>query len=163
MATIAQDNLVYAQGFDVKKVKYPLDTAGTYAFNQGDMLWFDSTAKFVKAADTDAHMAYLAGVALKSSQLSLFVNQNTAAATKNYELNALVGVAGVFFFKTTVGETYVEGTALYIGADAQTITTVAGSHSVGVAKMRSLATSVTGATGVSIDVLITAAYPVSSF
>ncbi len=163
MATTAQDNLVKATGFDVRKVEYPVDTAGLSTFNQGDMTYFDTSTNLLKALDTDGHASAFAGVALKSSQLSLFVNQNTGSATTNVEPRGLVGVNGIFSFKTTAAETYKEGTVLYIGADAQTVTTVAGSNSVGIIKQRSgaaNAAAVTGASGTSIDVMILVKYPI---
>lgn len=161
MSTIAQDNLVKALNFDVKKVPYPLDTSGNNDFNQGDMLQFDTSNHYVKAVVAGASVNF-AGVALKSANLSLYVNQNKGTAVKNYDIEALVAVSGIFSFKTTASETYNDGTALYIGADAQTVTTVSTTNTlVGYAKLRPGGSAVTGAAGVSIDVLIAIAYPVA--
>jgi hypothetical protein len=162
MATTAQDNLVKAQGFALRQSNYNLDATGSNDFNQGDMLWFDTTNNILKALDTDGHASAFAGVALRTSPLQLYINQNSLTAAKHYDQQGLVGIAGLYFFKTTAGETYKDGTSVYIGADAQTITTVAGTNLVGVTKMRPSATSVTGASGVTVDVFITVQYPVKS-
>ncbi len=152
MSTTPIDNQVL--GGELAPIPYPVDTAGNYPFNQGDLLWFDSSAKFVKALDSDAHAAYSVGVASDTSPLQVY-------SAKSYPDSIGVNRRGVYRFKTTPAETYAEGTALYIGADAQTITTVTGSYSVGVAKMAPGVASVTGAAGVYVEVEITPKYPVS--
>ena len=165
MNTNSRDNIVKAVGFDVKKLNYPLSDGGSFDFNQGDLLFFDAAAKYVKALDTDANAAYLAGVALRPSFLAPYTAQNLAAGPgiqKNYYQDALVGIGCIASFKTTVGETYEDGTVLYIGADAQTVTTVAGAHSVGVVKLNSGGDAVTGAAGVEVPVLVIPQIPVQS-
>ena len=165
MATNSRDNIVKAVGFDVKKLNYPLIADGTFDFNQGDLLYFDASAKIVKALDSDAHAAYLCGVALRPSFLAPYTAQNLAAGPgiqKNYYQDALVGIGCIASFKTTVGETYEDGTVLYFGADAQTVTTVAGTHSVGVVKLNSGGDAVTGAAGVEVPVLVIPQIPVQS-
>lgn len=165
MATTPKDNIVKAVGFDVRKVNYPLSSGGSFDFNQGDLLWFDSSAKYVKPLDSDAHAAYLVGVALRSAALSIYVAQNVAggpAASKQYYNDALVGIGCIASMKTTVGETYEDGTVLYAGADAQTVTTVAGAHSVGVAKLIAGGAAITGAAGVEVPVLVIPQIPVQS-
>lgn len=165
MATQARDNIVKAVGFDVKKLNYPHIIDGTFDYNQGDLLYFDASAKIVKALDSDAHAAYLAGVALRSAFLAPYSAQNLAggpALQKNYYQNALVGIGCIASFKTTVGETYEDGTALYLGADAQTVTTVAGAHSIGVVKLPNGGSAITGAAGVEVPVLVIPQIPVQS-
>jgi hypothetical protein len=165
MATSSRDNIVKAVGFDVKKLNYPHIKDGTFDYNQGDLLWFDASAKIVKALDSDAHAAYLAGVALRSAFLAPYTAQNLAAGPgiqKNYYNDALVGIGCIASLKTTVGETYEDGTAVYAGADAQTVTTVAGSHSVGVIKLPSGGSAVTGAAGIEVPVLVIPQIPVQS-
>lgn len=164
MATSPKDNIVKAVGFDVRKLNYPHSTGGSFDYNQGDLLWFDSSAKVVKALDSDAHAAYLCGIALRSSFLAPYTAQNLAggpAIQKNYYNDALVGIGCIASLKTTVGETYEDGTVLYAGADAQTVTTVAGAHSVGVVKLNGSA-AITGAAGVEVPVLVIPQIPVQS-
>jgi hypothetical protein len=165
MATSARDNIVKAVGFDVKKLNYPHASDGSFDYNQGDLLWFDASADIVKALDSDAHAAYICGVALRSSFLAPYSAQNLAggpALQKNYYQNALVGIGCIASMKTTVGETYKDGTVLYAGADAQTVTTVAGTHSVGVVKLPNGGSAITGAAGVEVPVLVIPQVPVQS-
>ena len=164
MSTNSRDNILRAVGFDVKKLDYPLIQDGTFDFNQGDMLYFDSVAKIVKPLDTDAHAAALVGVALRAAFLALYTAQNLATGPgiqKNYFNTALVGLGCIASMKTTVGETYTDGVALYVGADAQTVTTVAGSHSVGVVKLPN-GDSITGAAGIEVPVLVIPQVPVQT-
>jgi hypothetical protein len=163
MATNSRDNIVKAVGFDVKKLNYPLAADGSFDFNQGDLLFFD--ANIAKALDSDAHAALLIGVALRPSFLAPYTAQNLAAGPgiqKNYYQDALVGIGCIASFKTTVGETYIDGAPLYAGADAQTVTTVAGAHSVGVVKLNSGGDAVTGAAGVEVPVLVIPQIPIQS-
>ena len=165
MSTQSRDNIVKADGFDVKKLKYPLSDGGSFDFNQGDLLYFDASAMYVKPLDSDAHAAYICGVALRSSFLAPYTAQNLAAGPgiqKNYYQDALVGIGCIASLKTTVGETYEDGTVLYLGADAQTVTTVAGTHSVGVVKLQSGGDAVTGAAGVEVPVLVIPQIPVQT-
>lgn len=162
MATLAQDNVVKAIGFDVRKLSFPLDNSGSNDFNQGDLLYWDSSAKVVKALVTDGNAATLAGVALKSSALSLYVNQTTGSAVKNYEPMALVGIGCIVRLKTTAAETLTHGLAVYAGADAQTVTTVAGSNPVGYVQLDQSQSSITGAAGVTVNVLLAVKSPVAS-
>ena len=165
MPTISHDNIVKAVGFDVRKLNYPLSNGGSFDFNQGDLLFFDSSAAYVKPLDTDAHAANIVGVALRSAFIAPYTAQNLAAGPgiqKNYYNDALVGFGCIASLKTTVGETYVDGTVLYIGADAQTVTTVAGNHSVGVVKLPSGGDAITGAVGQEVPVLVIPQIPVQS-
>jgi hypothetical protein len=162
MATTNINNVVKDVRSDVSQITYPLDSSGSNDFHQGDLLYWDSAAHVVKALDTDAHAATFVGVALKASDLSLYVNQASGNAVKHYEPSALVGFGCVVSLKTTNAETYNDNVALYIGADAQTVTTVSGTNSIGVVKLRNGQSAVTGAAGVKIDVLLTAKSPIAS-
>ena len=165
MATSSRDNIVKAIGFDVKKLNYPIIADGTFDFNQGDLVFFDAGAKILKALNSDANAAYLAGVALRSSFLAPYTAQNLAAGPgiqKNYYQDGLVGIGCIASLKTTNAETYEDGTPVYIGADAQTVTTVAGAHSVGVVKLTSGGDAVTGAAGVEVPVLVIPQMPIQT-
>ena len=59
--------------------------------------------------------------------------------------------------KSTASETYYPGTVVYIGADAQTVTTVAGSNRVGIVVLPVGVSSVSGAAGVNVPVLVKSA------
>lgn len=165
MATISRDNIVKSLGFDVKKLNYPQAVDGSFDYNQGDLVYFDAGAAIVKALDSDAHAAFLAGVALRGSFLAPYTAQNLSSGPgiqKNYYNDALVGIGCIASFKTMVGETYVDGTVLYAGADAQTVTTVAGNHSVGVVKLPSGGDAITGAVGVEVPVLVIPQIPIQT-
>lgn len=141
---------------------WPIDKGGSFDINQGDMVWFDTTAHEMKPADTDAHMASFAGVACDSSVISLYTNPSNAAV-KQYSDGLMVLTEGVFFFKTTAGDTYHPGDTVYIGADAQTVTNTVGgnTHPVGVVMIinGAASTTVAGATGTTVGVLILPQWP----
>lgn len=152
MATTATNNKVRDIGAP-KKLSYPVDSAGTDKFNGGDMVCYHVASGHLVAA-TDANAAEFAGVAEDSSQMSPY-------GTAVIQAQASVQVNGIFVMGTTAAETYAHGDALYIGADAQTVTKVnPGSGKViGYAWMRAGVTSVAGGAGVSLDVLIVPQYP----
>ena len=163
--TISHDNIVKAVGFDVRKLNYPLSNGGSFDFNQGDLMFFDSSAAYVKPLDTDAHAANIVGVALRSAFIAPYTAQNLSAGPgiqKNYYQDALVGIGCIASLKTTTGETYEDGTVLYWATDAQTVTTVAGTHSIGVVKLPSGGDAVTGADGVEVPVLVIPQIPIQS-
>lgn len=125
-------------------------THASFPVNQGDMVYFDNAANIVKALDTDANAANLAGVALDPSAVSSNIDNGLAPAVKAIA----VGCGGVFFMKTTAAETYTDGDPMYVGADAGTVTSVAATNSVGKVLLPSNVSSITGATGVTVPVLI---------
>lgn len=160
MATVPNDNLVKAVGFVPEQLTYPIDTSGSFDYNQGDMLMQSAVGGAAKPLDTTGNAQYFIGVAAKSSYLALTVSQQTGSIVKNYNQQSLVYNKGVFSFKTTVGETYLDGTLVYLGADAQTITTVAGGGtSIGKVKLSQGQTSITGAAGVIANVAIVVQLP----
>lgn len=125
-------------------------THASFPINQGDLVFFDSGIVKVVTANADA--ATLAGIALEPSAVSSNLDNSGAPAEKSIAVGSLV----VSAMKTTAAETYTDGTQVYVGADAATVTTVApmSPHSVGVVKLPVNVASVTGATGVTVDVLI---------
>lgn len=158
--TTAIDNLV-SRG-DVAPVPYPIDTAGTVAahdIKQGDMLWMDTSNKYVLPLDTDAHAAYFCGVAGDGSFIQSY-------APKVYADQIPVRTKGTFRFKTTVGETYYDGQSVYGGADAQTVSEAAGvgssTYPVGVVKLSPGQTSLLAAAGF-VEVQINPRFPALSF
>lgn len=132
---------------------YSIDKSGSFDINQGDMVWFDTTAHVLKPLDTDAHAAFLAGVAYDSSFLNLF-------GTKIYEAAVVAIATGRTRMKTTSGDTYHDGDAVWLGADAQTITNTQGgnTHQVGVIHLP-FGNTVAGGSGVLVEVIILAQFP----
>jgi hypothetical protein len=103
----------------------------------------------------DTNAAKFIGVALDSSYVNPY-------GTKKYSPQIAVGLDGVFTFSTTSGDTYNEGDAVYTGVDAQTVTNTAGglTKKIGFVKMRPGQSAVAGGAGISIDIEISAQYPV---
>jgi len=152
--TTGIDNLV--QGGEFSPMPYPIDTGGTYGFNQGDMLCYDTSAHYVKVVSSDATAAYFCGVAGDGPYIQPY-------STKEYADQVAVRTRGVFRFKTTAGETYLDGQAVYIGADAQTVSNTASagggtSYPVGVVKLPVGITSLLAAVGY-VEVHITVRFP----
>jgi hypothetical protein len=147
--TTQQDNVImkYTPSND-----YPILVDGTYEINGGDLVYFDSSAHVIKSLDSDAHAAYLAGMAENGSYLNVY-------GKKKYFDRLPVVEKGVVRLNTTTAETYYEGTAVYFGADAQTITTVAGSYIVGYCKLGAGQTSVSGTTQSWIGVQLAPKWP----
>lgn len=117
---------------------------------QGDLVYWDSTNHRVTKLDSDAHAASLCGIALQPSVISSNIDLASAPAEKT----VAVGWGCVADMKTTAAETYYDGALVYIGADSQTITTVAGSNAVGTIVLPAAVASVTGASGKVVPVLI---------
>jgi hypothetical protein len=121
--------------------------------HQGDLCYLDSSTHTAKALDTDTHAATLLGVALQPSSVSSNVDNGSAPA----EAGLMVGWDVVANLKTTATENYVNGTVVYVGADAQTITTVSGSNRVGIVLLPVTISSVTGAANVTVPVVVKSA------
>lgn len=151
MSTVSNNNIVNGvtsngQGFGQLQAKV---THASFPVNQGDLVYLNAgIAKVVSASDANA--ATLLGVALQPSAPTSNLDNSTAPAVKSIN----IGYGCRALFKTTASETYTDGTLVYSGADAQTITTVGGTHPVGVIMLPSDVASVTGAAGVSVQVLV---------
>ena len=154
MATTAQNNCVQ-QG---RVYSGPIKTDGTSDINQGDQLYFDTSAKVFKSlgSSDDTNANTFAGVALESSYVNPY-------GTKMYSPQIPYSIDGVFTFNTTSGDTYNEGDALYVGTDCQTVTNTVGglTKKIGYAKMRPGQSAVAGGSGVSIDVRIERQWPLA--
>jgi hypothetical protein len=151
MATVNQNAVVYgaisAQGF--KSVHVPV-THSTNPVKQGELLYLDASAHIAKPLDSDAHAATLLGVALQPSAVSGSIDASS-------EKSVMVAWDVVAQFKTTATEVFYPGLAVYIGADAQTVTATAGSNKIGAVVLPIGVASVTGAAGVNVQVLVKSA------
>ena len=166
MATKNANNIAEDVNFAGKRMRWALSTGGSFDFQQGDLLWYDSSAKYVKPLDSDAHAAYLVGVAERPAFIAPFSATNVAggpALQKNYDIDALAifgCVAGLF---GTPGDTYHDGDLVYFGADAQTITNTKGGNNnpIGAIKLpaASIATAQAYAAGTRYPVWVFAQYP----
>ena len=151
--TTAGNNVAGGRGVGYS---YPVSSGGSFDINAGDLVWYDTTAYYLKPADTDAHMAYLVGVAYDSSFLNLY-------GTKKYETAITVQSVGIGRFKTTSGDTYHHGDACYLGADAQTITNTVGgsSHIVGYISLPG-GNTVAGGAGILVEMILAPQYPTAA-
>lgn len=141
--------IINGQGF--KQVHAPISSS--FPINQGDLVYWDSAAHLAKPIASDANAATNMGVALTPSKVSSNLDNGAAPAEKAI----MVGWDVVATLKTTASETYYTGTVVYVGADAQTITTVAGSNAIGTVLLPVTQSSVTGAAGVTVPVVIKSA------
>lgn len=155
MATTAQNNVVQKD----RVISFAVDGTGSNDINQGDQVYIDTSAHLVKSLgandDTNAH--YFAGIADESSYINPY-------GTKEYSAQIPVVISGIVTMNTTTGDTINEGDALYVGADAQTVTNTKGglNYVIGYAKMRPGQSAVAGGTGVTIDMIIARQWPVAA-
>jgi len=131
---------------------------GTNVIRQGSLVAWDSTNKVIKEAASDAECAKLLGVAMDTVPVASNIDNGVTSVPKT--MNA--GYNDMFNLNTTVGETYENFTPVYMGADAQTVTTVAGTNQIGYVRLASGKASVTGAAGVMVPVYVFSNYPVVS-
>lgn len=136
--------------------QYPVSSGGSFDINAGDLVWFDTASTLLKPLDTDAHAAFLAGIAYDSSFLNLF-------GTKKYETAITAYSVGAGRFKTTSGDTYSHGNACYLGADAQTITNTVGgnSHIIGYINLPN-GNTVAGGAGILVEMIVAGQFPTAA-
>ena len=157
--TVTRNAIVYGVGNSAgySQLDLPCSNA-SFPINQGDLVYWDGTAHLLKAIATDGNAATIAGVALQPSAVSSNIDNGSIPAPKSLQ----VGYNVIADMKSTAAETYYSGTPVYIGADAQTVTTVAGTNKVGVIVLKPgqiPSGSITGAAGVVVPVLIKSTFP----
>jgi hypothetical protein len=148
MATVNTNGVSYGivSGSGYKQLHLPCANASD-AFHVGDLVYLNV---HLKALDTDGNAASGVGIALQPSLVNSGLDNSSAPAPTS----ALVGWDLVANMLTTASEVYANGMAVYIGADAQTITSVAGSHKVGRIVLPDGISTLTGASGLRIGVAI---------
>ncbi len=122
----------------------------SFEIKQGELVYLDVAAGLGKPVASDANAATLMGVALQPSKVSSNLDTTSAPAEKT----VMVGWSLVAMMKTTAAEVYNYGEAVYLGADAQTVTVVVGTNMIGKVILPAGVTSVTGAAGVLVPVYI---------
>jgi len=162
MAVVSMNNLV-------QKIKdgyifdLPVVSTGTPTniIKQGELVYWDATNKNIKSLDSDANAATFLGVADDQYPINSNIDNGTVAGANSMS----VGFNNIYSFKTTAGDTYVNFSEVYIGADSQTITNTAGAmtHKIGYIKLPSGVTSVAGGAGVSVPVYIYSKHPEASY
>jgi predicted RecA/RadA family phage recombinase len=139
-----------------RRLEYPILKDGTADINQGDNVYFDTSAKVVKALDSNANAATFAGVATDKSYAQLY-------ATKTY-LNVLpVAIDGIWGMKSVNGQTYNHGDAVYFSTDAQTVTpTDPGTgHIIGYVWLQNGGSAIVSTGVETVPILIVPLFPVS--
>jgi hypothetical protein len=119
MATVQQNNVVILKE---QPAMYPAAVDGTFDIKAGDLVYFDTSAKIIKTLDSDAHAAYLAGLATQGSYIQPY-------STKEYLPSIAVARKAIVKLYTTTGDTYYHGDAVYWGGTAQRITNTVGGMS----------------------------------
>lgn len=129
----------------------------TVSYNQGDLMYFDSTAHLLKALDSDAHAAFAAGSAKVTVSLGKMVGPYAGLATD--AASAVVdlpgpayGVVAKMILKT--GDAFNPGDKVYYGGDAQTVSST-GTNPVGLFQGSAVSSAFAGQEG---ECLLGAAY-----
>lgn len=129
---------------------------GSTSPNAGDCIYFDWNNQVYEVCDSD-YLAYsFSGVSNDTNPIPS-LNED-AAATRGIRINR----HGIFEFYATSGDTYLEGIWVYVGADAQTVTT-SGNNPIGIAVMPDMIQSITGGVGVKVPVAIAPLYPTECY
>lgn len=134
-------------------VPYPQDTTLANVVNAGDLVWMDTSNHFIASIDNETHAAFFAGVALDGPYIQPY-------STKFAQPQLPVGKKGIFRMKMTSGDTYSHGDALYIGADAQTVTKVVGTNILGTVALPPGVTSLAYVAGGELQIQISPLWPV---
>lgn len=127
-----------------------IPVSSSFEIKQGELVYLDVAAGLGKPVASDANVAVLMGVALQPSKVSSNLDNSTAPAEKT----VMVGWDLVAMLKTTAAEVYNYGEVVYLGADAQTVTVVVGTNSIGRVILPAGVTSVTGAANVLVPVYV---------
>lgn len=154
MSTESQNNEL--KKLDGGVLEYPILKDGTADINAGDNLYWDSSAKVVKALDSDAHAATYVGVASDKSYAQLY-------ATKKYVTVLPVAFKGIRKFTSVNGVTYNHGDAVYFSTNAQTVTSTdpGGGHAIGKVWLQNGQSAISGDGTNEIPVLIVPQFPVA--
>ncbi len=136
---------------------FQTDQTGSNDFNLGDMVYMDTSAHQVKPLiNSDANAATFAGIAMNGTSVNVY------GTKKYFDLVPILEEGNVRLF-TTTGDTYHDGDAVYVGADAQTITNTAGglTKKLGYVKLPAGITSIAGGSGITVEINITPLWPVT--
>lgn len=118
------------------------------SYNQGDLLYLDTTNHLIKPLDSDAHGANVLGVArqtlVNGKPISAFQGTSVDAA------QAIVDIAGpqygvIALLNLKSGDTFNPGAFVYYGTDAQTVSAT-GTNPVGIFQDAAITAS-SGSTG----------------
>lgn len=105
----------------------------TISWNQGDLLYLDTTNHLLKALDSDAHAATVVGIARQtvvSGKLKPVYQGTDVDASVAIEDVAGPQVGVIAKLKLKAGDAFVAGGAVYYSTDAQTVSS-SGTNLVG--------------------------------
>jgi len=160
MATTPTNNLKKR----VKGTHEPFKLGANASINQGDLVTFIGGANnhYVQSSANDADSGNQVGVALQTVP----VTSIGAGDGNNRAAGIEVGWGDVFTFKTTANDTYSDGDKVYLGADAQTVTSTqnnnTANNAVGYVKVdpnQGANGTITGGSGVYVDVEVLRIFP----
>ena len=124
----------------------------------GDLVQWDTATKTAKRLASTANAAAFIGVAEGAIPPTSNIDNSTLLVTQ-----LTVRKSGTFSYKTSVGDTLVNGDAVTIGADNQTVLkTATAGEVIGYADIPD-GSSVVGAAGVLVDVRIRPNFPSPDF
>ena len=164
--TAPRNNILFNLGFTTRQITHPMGgSAVSFDYNQGDLLYYDASAKYVKPLDSDAHAATLVGVAMHSAYVAMYASMQQSggpAMVKNYFGAAVVGFGCVATFYS-IAATYTHGDTVYFDTDAQTITNIVGgnTHAVGTVHLPQGGT-ITGSATTLVPVLVIPQFPIQT-
>jgi hypothetical protein len=139
MATTITANYVRSR---LQTVALPIDTTvAAGVINSGDMVYWTQNnpggaASLTTAGGSNTNAQYLVGVSRDTYPVPVAYGITESGAAGNFPgvttaATVLLDVEGDFQFKTTNAQTYTPFSKVYLGADGQTVSTVATGDSVG--------------------------------
>lgn len=148
MATTAKNNIVRSvrPGSIFESALAVISSA--VSFNQGDLLYLDTTNHLIKALDSDAHGANAMGISRATIVNGKLISPYSGTAVDASQ--AIADIAGpqygvIALLNLKSGDSFVPGGSVYYGGDAQTVSSV-GTNPIGIFQDSAI-TAVSGSTG----------------
>lgn len=121
---------------DVDMQAWPIDPLISQTLNAETLVYYDTTAKYLKELINDTNAAYCVGLLKDQVPVGLYsdtlFDQGGGNKNPNYPDNhAMVSRYGQAEFYCTTGDSYTAGQVVYAGADGQHIVDTAGTNPVG--------------------------------
>lgn len=116
--------------FDANLVANPATL--TNQLTAESLVWWDSTNGYIRPLSDDTNAAHFAGVCMDTVPANYDSITNPTGVSPNSSRNiARVSKACQMNLKATASDAINPNALIYAGADAQTMTTTAGSHAIG--------------------------------
>ena len=113
---------------------WPVDPNQLTTINAESFVYYNTSLQFLVPLVSDANGANFVGLCLGQEPVAIngtAFQQGGGPVSSDTDNLAIVSRFGQAHMFVTSGQLYVPGMALYIGADAQTVTNVVGSHQIG--------------------------------